>query len=203
MKWKKERQEIVNFARKIYRKGFVTGISGNLSIRVNDNYLLITPKSKCYEKIKTFDIVLIDLNGKIIEGEREPSSEKKLHIEIYKTRKDVKAIIHTHSTYACILAAKELSLPVILDEQKDVLGGEIKVAKYAPCCSNELAYEAVKALENKKGVILAKHGAVTVGKSINEAFYICELLERLSKIYVYIKLIEKTNSSPDNSKYSL
>ena len=203
MKWKKERQEIVNFARKIYRKGFVTGISGNLSIRVNDKYLLITPKSKCYEKIKISDIVLIDLNGKIIEGETEPSSEKKLHIEIYKARKDINAIIHTHSTYTCILAAKELSLPVILDEQKDVLGGEIKVAKYAPCGSNELAIEAVNALRDKKGVILAKHGAVAVGKSMHEAFYICELIERLSKIYLYMKLIEKTNSFPNNSKYNL
>ncbi len=191
MEWKKERKEVIRFAKKIYRKGLVTGTSGNLSLRIKENSFLITPRAKCYEKLQAQDILLIDLEGNILEGQREPSSEKNLHMEIYRARQDVKAIIHTHSSCACVLAAMELTLPLILDEQKEILGGQIEVAKYAPSGSVELAIETIKALGKNKAVILAKHGAVVVGDSLNEAYNICELIERLSKIYLFMKLLGK------------
>lgn len=191
MHFKKERKEIVRFAKRIYRKGLVSGVSGNLSLRVNEKNFLITPKAKCYEKLQLEDMILLDLEGNIIDGQKEPSSEKHLHIAIYKARDDVKAIIHTHSVCVCVLAALEIYLPVILDEQRERLGGEIEVAKYAPSGSIELAKEAVRVLNSKKAVILAKHGAVAVGNSLKEAYYICELLEKLSKVYLFIKLLSK------------
>lgn len=191
MQWKKERKEIIRFAKKIYKKGLVSGISGNLSLRVDGKYFLITPKSKCYERLQMEDLVLLDMEGKIIEGQKEPSSEKNLHIEIYKKREDIGAIIHTHSSFTCVLAALEMSLPMILDEQKEILGGEIKVAKYTPAGSKELAQETIKALGENKAVILAKHGAVALGKNMKEAYLVCNLLERFSKIYFYIKLLSK------------
>lgn len=191
MEWKKERKEVIRFAKKIYKKGLVTGTSGNLSLRIKGNSFLITPRAKCYEKLQAQDIVLIDLEGNILEGQREPSSEKNLHMEIYRARQDVKAIIHTHSSCACVLAAIELPLPLILDEQREILGGQIEVAKYAPSGSVELAIETIKALGKNKAVILAKHGAVVVGDSLKEAYNICELIERLSKIYLFMKLLGK------------
>ncbi len=189
MKWKKERQELVRVSKKLYRKCLVTGSSGNLSLRVDERCILITPREKCYEKLKLEDIVIIDFEGNTIDGNREPSSEKSLHIEIYKKRQDVNSIIHTHSTSVCVLAALQLPIPLILDEQETFLGGKIEVAKYAPAGSVELAMEAVKALGNNRAVILSKHGAVVVGSSLREAFDMCELLERLSKIYLFIKLL--------------
>ncbi len=191
MQWKKEKEELVKFAKKIYKKGFVSGLSGNLSLRVNEKAFLITPKAKYYEKLKNSDLVLVDLDGNIIEGEKEPSSEKKLHLAIYRERKDINAIIHAHSCFACILAALECPLPIILDEQREVLGGEVKVAKYAPSGSDELAHETVRCLGQGKAVILAKHGTVATGKSITEAYYVCELLERLSKIYLFMRLLQR------------
>lgn len=191
MEFLRERKEIVKIAKKIYRKGLVTEFSGNISLRLNGNLILITPKSKEYEKIEKSDLVLIDLNGYVIEGKKEPSSEKKLHIEIYKNREDVNAIIHTHSICACVLAALEIPLPIILDEQTALIGGEIKVSKYAPSGSEELALEAVNALGKNKACIISKHGAVAVGGSINEAYFICNLIERLSTIYLLMKIINK------------
>ncbi|MCX8034404.1 MAG: class II aldolase/adducin family protein [Thermodesulfovibrio sp.] len=191
MHFKKERKEIVRFAKRIYRKGLVSGISGNLSLRVDEKSFLITPRAKCYEKLQVEDMVLLDLEGNIIDGRKEPSSEKHLHVAIYKARDDVKAIIHTHSSCVCVLAALEISLPIILDEQRESLGGEIEITKYAPSGSIELAEEAVRALSYKKAVILAKHGAVAVGNSLKEAYYVCELLEKLSKVYLFTKLLSK------------
>ncbi|GAQ95215.1 L-fuculose-phosphate aldolase [Thermodesulfovibrio aggregans] len=189
MQWKKEREQIVRAAKKIYRKGLVTGYSGNISTRLNEKLIAITPKSKSYSKLKASDIVIIDFDGNLVEGSNEPSSERMLHIEIYKNRKDVNAIIHTHSTFACTIAALNFSLPLILDEQIEILGGEIGVTKYAPSGTKELAEETVKTLAQKKAVLLSKHGAVGVGSTIEEAFLVCELLEKLCKIYVFMRSI--------------
>ncbi len=192
MELKNEREKLVRIAKKIYQMGLVTEISGNLSLRVSENQFLITPSGKSYEKLKASEIVLLDMNGNIIEGIKKPSTETKLHIEIYKARQDVNAIIHAHSTYACVLASLEMPLPVILDEQKEVFGGEVKVSKYAPAGSEALALEAVKALGNGKAAILSKHGTVSVGKDLREAYLLCELLERLSKINILTTLMKKS-----------
>ncbi|MGB9710775.1 MAG: class II aldolase/adducin family protein [Thermodesulfovibrio sp.] len=191
MQWKKEREEIVKIAKRIYKKGLVTGCSGNISMRLKENLIAITAKSKSYNGLKASDVVIIDFNENVIEGDSEPSSERKLHIEIYKARKDVNAVIHTHSTFACTMAALNLSLPSILDEQTDVLGGPINVTEYAPSGTKELAEKAVKALGDKKAVFLSRHGAVSVGDSMEEAFSVCELLEKLSQIYLFMRLIQK------------
>lgn len=191
MQWEKERKEIVRVAKKIYKKGLVTANSGNLSVRTANETILITPYSKSYERLKFSDIIEINFDGQVIEGSKKPSSEYRLHIEIYRERKDINAVIHTHSTFACALASLNQNLPVILDEQKSVLGGEIKVAKYAVSGTEELAKEAVKALESRKAVFLSRHGAVAVGKNISEAHAICELLEKFCQIYVFMRLLQK------------
>ncbi len=190
MTLKKEREKLVRIAKKIYQKGLVTEISGNLSLRVSENQLLITPSGKSYEKLSASNILLLDMDGNIIEGNKKPSTETRLHIEIYKARKDINAIIHAHSTHACVLAALEMPLPVIIDEQKEVFGEEVRVAKYAPAGSTSLAFEAIKALGNGKAVILSKHGTVSVGKDLKEAYIVCELLERLSHIYILTTLLK-------------
>lgn len=191
MQWEKERKEIVRVAKRIYKKGLITASSGNLSVRTTEGTILITPSSKSYERLNFSDIIEISFDGRVIEGNKEPSSEFRLHVEIYKKRKDINAVIHTHSTFACAMASLNQCLPVILDEQKYVLGGEITVAKYALSGTEELAKEAVKALKNKKAVFLSQHGAVAVGKNISEANAVCELLERLCQIYVFMRLLKK------------
>lgn len=191
MQWKKERQELVEFSKKVYHRQFVTGVSGNLSIRVSEKTVLITPKAKCYETLQNEDIVAIDIDGNILEGTKQPSSEYKLHLEIYKARKDVNAIIHTHSVFACSLATMNMPLPVIVDEQETLLGGQINVTQYEPSGTEKLAKEAVKALEDKKALLLARHGAVSVGKDLKEAFIVCETLERLCQVYFLTCLLKK------------
>lgn len=191
MQWKKERREVIRFAKRTYKKQLVTGLSGNLSLRVNEDFIIITPRAKCYEKLSLEDLVILDLNGNIIDGQKEPSSEKNLHLEIYRVREDVRAIIHTHSSYASVFAALQIPIPVILDEQTEILGGTIAVTHYAPSGSLELAKEAAKTLNKSKAILLAKHGAVAVGSSLVEAFHVCELVEKLSKIYLFMKLVQE------------
>ncbi|MCS7215916.1 MAG: class II aldolase/adducin family protein [Thermodesulfovibrio sp.] len=191
MRWEKERNELLKVAKKIYRRGFVTSRSGNLSIRTNNETILITPSSKLYESLQVSDIIEIDFDGKIIQGTRKPSSEYRLHIEIYRKRKDINAVIHIHSTFACIMASLNQTLPIIFDEQKNALGGEIEVAQYAASGTEDLAKETVRALGDKKAVLLSKHGAVAVGKDIYEAYNVCELIEHFCKIYVFIRLLKE------------
>lgn len=185
------RKGLLKIVKKVAARGLVSGTSGNMSLRVSENQILITPKSKRYEKIKLDDFVLISFDGKVLEGSKTPSSEWQLHREIYRVREDVNAIIHTHSICGCILAALEMPLPVILDEQLEFLGGDIKVAKYAVAGSLELAKNATEALEGRKACILSKHGVVAVGKTLDDAYNVCELVERLSKIYIFMRLLKK------------
>lgn len=185
------RKGLLKIVKKVAARGLVSGTSGNMSLRVSENQILITPKSKRYEKIKLDDFVLISFDGKVLEGSKTPSSEWQLHREIYRVREDVNAIIHTHSICGCILAALEMPLPVILDEQLEFLGGDIKVAKYAVAGSLELAKNATEALEGRKACILSRHGVVVVGKTLDDAYNVCELVERLSKIYIFMRLLQK------------
>lgn len=201
MKHPELRELLVNISRKVFERGLVSQRSGNLSIRLDENLILITPKSKRYENIQANDLVCITLDGEIIDGNREPSSEWQLHREIYLRRNDVKAIIHTHSICGSILASLEMPLPVILDEQREQLGGDIKVARYAPCGTYELARNAVEALEGRKACILSRHGVVAVGESLDEAFDVCELIERFSKIYIFMCLLSKERNTGE--PYSL
>jgi ribulose-5-phosphate 4-epimerase/fuculose-1-phosphate aldolase len=116
-----------------------------------------------------------------------------LHIGIYKARKDINAVIHTHSVYASAAAVAGREIPPILDDQVAFLGGEIKLARYAPSGSPELANATVAALGDRNGVLLANHGAVGTGRTMRDAFTACELIEKTAKIYLLAMFMGKVN----------
>jgi len=188
MAWVKEKKEVLAAARKMLAKGLVTGTAGNVSRRLKSEdgraLLAITPSSRDYDGLSPEDIQILDFNAEKVEGDLKPSVETALHIGIYRARKDINAIVHTHSVYACALAATGLPLPPILDEQAIYLGGEIKVAAYAPSGTKELAKNAAAALGKRNAVLLANHGAVGVGKDVATAFAAVELLEKTAQIYL-------------------
>jgi L-ribulose-5-phosphate 4-epimerase len=188
MGWLREKKEVLTTARRTVEKGLVTGTAGNVSVRLNTarsrSLLVITPSSYDYNSLAPDDIQILDFNTKKVEGDLPPSVETALHIGIYRARKDVNAIIHTHSVYATAAAVAGLTIPPILDEQVAYLGGEIKCAVYAPSGTPELAESAVVALGNRNAVLLANHGAVGTGKDITDAFHAVELVEKVAQIYM-------------------
>lgn len=186
--WDIEKKEVIKAAQEMVKRGLVSGTSGNVSLRLKDtsgrDVLAITPSGRDYNSLSVNDIVVVDFDGQRVEGELKASIETVMHIEVYKARKKVNAIIHSHPVFCSVIAVVGLEIPAIIDEQVTYIGGEIKVAQYALPGSPELARNAVLALGPRNAVILANHGALCVGRDLNEALNISELLERTARIYV-------------------
>ncbi len=201
-RWLKEKKEVLAAARKMLAQGLVTGTAGNVSRRLGPEggqpLLAITPSSREYLSLTPNDIQILDFDGKKVEGDLPPSVETPLHIGIYRARPDVNAVIHTHPVFATALAVAGRDLPPILDEQAAYLGGEIKAAAYAPSGTPELVKNAVAALGDRNAVLLANHGAVGVGKTMAEAFHVCERLENTARIYLLALAAGSVNKLPWN-----
>ena len=181
------REQVCAYAKKMAAAGWATGSAGNVSVRVpeQEDCYIITPTSVDYEVLKPENIVVCDSEGEpLIEVENAPSFELPLHVAVYQAREDVNAVMHTHGIYSTILSVLRVSLPPFLEEMAPYLGGEIQVAEYAPSGSEELAEAAVKALGPRAAAIIANHGNICVGKSLEKAFSACALLERAARIYL-------------------
>lgn len=189
--------EIIRVAREMLRSGLVEGTAGNVSARVGDDKVLITPTSMDYMEMEVEDLVLLDLNGNVLEGRRQPSSEKPMHLRVYRARDDVKAIMHTHSLYASILAVLRRPLPPLIEEFLFKFGGTIEVAEYGMTGTEELAENAVRALGNKAAVLLANHGALCCGKSPAHVLELAKGLERMAKIYVIASILGEPHPLPE------
>ena len=196
-RWGAERGLVLETARNLVEKGLVIGKAGNVSARLapegRRSLLAITPTSRYYDSLTPDDIPVIDFQGKPVEGSLPPSSELALHIGVYRARPTVNAVIHTHSPYATVVAVAGLEIPPITEDQVVFLGGEVKLARYAPSGTDELAANAIEALGERNAVLLAGHGAVGVGRSPREALTVCELLEKTAMVYVYTMTLGKAN----------
>ena len=170
---------LVDTARQAYAEKLFSGTSGNLSVYTGDT-MLITPTSVRYEALKPQDIVQMTLDGAAVGG--VPSSEWRMHAEIYKNRPDVRAIVHTHSPCATAFAAARRPIPACLIEMKFFLGGEVPCAPYAPPGTRELGVVCAQALGDRGGCLMANHGALAVGRDLPEALLRAEYLEDSAKI---------------------
>jgi L-fuculose-phosphate aldolase len=195
--WESEKKAIIEAAQEMARKGLVVGMAGNVSLRLNDpggrELLAITPSGCRYESLKVDDIVIVDFEGQRVEGKLKASIETVMHVEVYKARKKINAIVHAHPVFCSALAVAGMDIPPLIDEQVVLIGGEIKVAEYALPGTPELARSAVAALGPRNAVILANHGVLAVGRDMREALTICELAEEIAKIYVSALSLGKVN----------
>jgi L-fuculose-phosphate aldolase len=194
-------QELIDACNDMSSAGLVAGTWGNASIRYAGD-MIITPSGMPYHTLTYTDLVTMDLSGDIKSGNRRPSTEAPLHLEVYRQRTGVNAVMHTHSIYASALAVARVDLPAILEEQAQLVGGEVKVAEYAPAGSVELARSASLALGQGGAVLLANHGLVGVGQNIREALLVCQIVEKACQIYI----LSRTIGSPyylDNEEVTL
>ncbi len=184
------KREIVEKSLQAYRAELFSGTSGNMSCYLHDEEkMLITPTSVRYETLRAEDIVVMRLDGTVLEGRFQPSSEWRMHAVIYENCPDVSAVFHTHSPYATAFAATRQDIPAILIESRIFLGGEIRCAEYATPGTREVGVSAVSALEGRGGCTLANHGVLAVGKDLAEAYLRAEYIEDTAKIYTYAKTI--------------
>ncbi len=185
-----EVQAILETGKVIADSGLVSGTWGNLSIRLsNPGLFLITPSGVPYHKLTAEDLVVVDLQGRVVSGNLKPSSETPLHKTIYRERQNVSAIVHTHSPYASVLSVTRKFLPPILEEMAQLLGGGVRVAPYALAGTDELAVAVMKVLgEHDVAALLANHGLVGIGSSLDEALLICQIIEKGAMVYLFSQL---------------
>lgn len=181
---KKLKSDVLRTAKKVYEEKLMAGTSGNMSVYDEKNkWIIITPSSYDYSIMEEKDIVVIDLEGNIVEGIHKPSSEWKMHAEIYKNIENVKAVVHTHSPYATSFAVNHQEIPVILIEMLPFIKGSIEVSPFAEQGSAQVGINAVPVLKRKNACLMANHGVVAVGKDISQAYINSVYVEDSAKIY--------------------
>ncbi|MEG2512702.1 MAG: class II aldolase/adducin family protein [Acetivibrio sp.] len=178
------KKELIEMVHRSYGEGLFAGTSGNLSAYDRETEtMLITPGSVSYETMTEDDLVLMKLEGEIIEGNHKPSSEWRMHAVIYKEKEEVCSVIHTHSPYATSFAVNGEKIPVILVEMVPFLGGDVFVADFALPGTEEVGKAAIDALSERNACLMANHGVLAVGKSLEQAHLRAIYVEDAAKIY--------------------
>lgn len=182
------KKEIVKIGKLLYDKDLTSATSGNISVRTG-NKIYITATGTALGLLEEKDVVEIDMNGKEFNANEKASSEKSLHIAIYNLRPDLKAIIHCHSPFTTAFAAcgKELSAPIIAENV--LYFGKIPVAEYGMPSSQKLTDNTSKLFSEYDAVLMANHGIVAAGETLQKAFLKLETAETYAKTYVYSKII--------------
>lgn len=155
--------------------------SGNVSLRVEDGKVIIKPSGVPYDKFKPEDLVIVDLEGNKIEGKLKPSVDTATHLYIYRNLSWVNSIIHTHSTFVTVFAMMERPIPVLCTAHADVFGDEIPLTEYAPVGSDAIGRATLNALNKAGVVILRKHGALILGKNLEDAIKKAIFMEEVAK----------------------
>ena len=178
------RRLICKSGRRLVEKGLVSRSWGNISIRLDESFMLITPSGRTYEDLQPEEVVRVQIQSLKYDGNIKPSSEFVLHAEIYKQRKKIKAVIHTHQMNASTVAAAHREVPPILDDMAQIIGPSVRVAEYALPGTKKIVRKTVKALRGRNAALMANHGAVCIGRDMEEAFVVCEVLEKACKAFI-------------------
>ncbi len=175
-------EAIIDVAKDFNASGISVGKSGNISAR-HDNGFVITPSGLAYSELKPLDLIYCDLEGKVLSGEWQPSTEWPFHAAIYKTRNDIHAIVHTHSTYATALACRRQSIPAFHYMVAIAGGNSIDCADYATFGTDTLSENVVNALADKRACLMANHGQIATGDNVDDAYALAHEVESLARQY--------------------
>lgn len=201
---KELREKVIEIALKAQKEKLIPLTMGNFSARDRKTgYICITPSGMDYDKLTAEDIVVLDEEFNIIEGNRKPSIESHLHCAVYRRRKDVFGVSHTHSVFATAWAACNESIPVVVAELAALIGGPVECALYKPMGSLELAETAVIRLKDRHAILLANHGVLAVGQDIDAAFANSVVVEEGAKIAYYARQIGVMKLIPEEECIAL
>jgi len=173
---------VLDAAQRMYERGLVEGTAGNVSGRVAADRVVVTPSSLGYADMTLDDLVLVDLAGDVVEGERSPTSEKALHLECYKRYPEVRGVVHCHAKHASMYAVAHRPIPAAIDEFVVYIGGDVPCADYRASGTDELAIEVASHLADRSAALMANHGMVCVGKSVDDALHSALVVEHNAQI---------------------
>jgi len=187
------RADIVEVGRRLWQRGYVASNDGNISVRLDDRRLMTTPKNVSKGFMTTDMMVITDLDGRKIAGEREPSSEIKMHLEVYHNRPDARAVVHAHPPTATGFAVAGIALDrAVLAEVITTLGS-IPIAAYATPSTEELPAAVRKFVKAHDGLLLANHGALALAGDVMSAYYRMETIEHFARISLVARTLGREN----------
>lgn len=182
------RKAVRDMGVRLLQTGLVVGTWGNVSVRVGEK-VVITPSGANYDLLTETDMPIIDVATGAFEGAK-PSSEKGLHLEVYRQRKEINAVIHVHSPYTSTLAAARKELPPILDDVAQLIGPSVRVADYALSGTEKIVRKTMRALRGRMAALMANHGAICLGRDLEEAYLCCQVLEKGCKAYIEAEFLD-------------
>lgn len=171
------RAQIVSYGKRLQEEGLLQGTWGNLAVRLNDTHMLCTPSGLDYRLLTPDDIVKVELSTLDYGAQRKPTSEKRLHRDIFACRADVGAVIHTHAKLCGVFAAARKTICCIEDEMKALIGDEMRCAGHALPSTRKLSKVAIQALGNRNGCLLMNHGVLCCGADLEAAYLACKAAE--------------------------
>lgn len=194
----REREQVVEYCKKLITAGLTKGTGGNISVLNRETGLYaISPSGMDYFSMTPKDVVVMNLSGEVVDGEKRPSSEWGLHRIFYEKRKELNAIVHTHSVYCTVLATNREGLPAS-SYLVAFAGKDVRCADYASFGTPELARTAYEGMKDRNAVLLANHGLVTGGSDILHAFQTAEQIEFCAEVYVKARSIGKPVILPED-----
>lgn len=181
------KQDIVEVGKRMYNREFVASNDGNISVRVAEDELIITPTGVSKGYMTQDDMIKVDMDGNVISGSKKPSSEIKMHLAVYKNRPDVTAVCHAHPQKATAFAVarqvcKDIALPEVVFSI-----GNVALSEYATPTTEELPRSIEKLIRTTDAILLSNHGALTVGTDVFDAYYKMETLEHFAGIILYAR----------------
>lgn len=189
MLMKDEREAIVEYSIKLIEHGLTKGTGGNISIfNRQEKIMAISPSGLDYYKTKPEDVVILDLEGNIVDGKRKPSSEYNLHKIFYERRDDCNSVVHCHSMFSGVLSCLHWTIPAS-HYMIALAGKDVRCAEYATFGTQDLAENAFKAMKDRNAVLLANHGLLAVSVDLPNAFNTAEEIEFCAEMYYRAKCV--------------
>lgn len=188
------REELVEVGRRVYNRGYAAANDGNMSARLDGGNVLITPTRISKGFMKPGDLIVIDMDGKVIEGEKKPSSESDFHLKIYRDRPDVMSVCHAHPPYATGFAVAGIPLDKMVLPEVIIRLGIVPVVEYGTPGNSDLYDQIFKHLKDHDAFLLANHGALTVGYSVIDAYDKMETLEQAAMIQFIARQLGRVNT---------
>jgi len=196
------KETVCELNRRLPAEGVVVMTSGNVSGRdPATGHVVIKPSGVPFEKLRAQDMVVVDIDGSVMEGELKPSVDSRTHLHIYRNREDVFGVVHTHSSYATAFAANRRPIPVILTAHADEFGREIPVGDFCLIGEEEIGREVLRSIGASKAIIMANHGVFAIGKNAPAAFKSAVMAEDIAKTtFLAMQLGDPSPIGPEDIK---
>ncbi len=192
------RHQICEIGKRAWTRGFVAASDGNISARLDENRVLCTPTMACKGFLTPDSLCIVDMEGKLIEGEQQPTSEIKLHLNIYRQRLDIRSVFHSHAPYATTFAVTGQPIPRNVLAEPELFLGHVPTASYARPGSKEFSKSIDPFVHSTNAILLANHGVVTYHDSVETAFWLTEMLDAYCRILINTKALGPVQTLSDS-----